>query len=91
MENWDERCQDIRYVGDLIEAVVRRCFSKQVFLKMLLYSLEKTCVGGDILTQVFSCEYFEIFKNSFFYRTPLVLLKEQYDPHEKAPNALTFI
>ena len=28
MENWDERCQDIRYVGDLIEAVVRRCFSK---------------------------------------------------------------
>ena len=91
MENWDEGCQDMRYVGDLIEAVVRRCFSKQVFLTMLLYSQEKTCVGGEILTQVFSCEYFEIFKNSFFYRTPLVLLKEEYNPHEKAPNVLTFI
>ena len=24
------------------------------------------------LTQVFSCEFFEIFKNTFFYRIPLV-------------------
>ena len=23
-------------------------------------------------TQVFSCEYFEIFRNSLFYKTPLV-------------------
>ena len=27
-------------------------------------------------TQVFSCEYCEIFKNSFFYRTPLVAASE---------------
>ena len=27
-------------------------------------------------TQVFSCEYSEIFKNSYFYRRPLVLASE---------------
>ena len=28
-------------------------------------------------TQVFSCEYCEIFKNSFFYRTPSVAVSDQ--------------
>ena len=28
---------------------------------------------ADTPTQVFSCEYCEIFKNSFFYRTPPVV------------------
>ena len=29
-------------------------------------------VNNKSLTQVFSCEYYEIFSNSFFYRTPPV-------------------
>ena len=43
-----------------------------MFLKISQYSQEKTCVGGpQTATQVFFCEYCEIFKNSIFYRTPL--------------------
>ena len=29
-------------------------------------------IKKEIPTQVFSCEFCEIFKNTFFYRTPLV-------------------
>ena len=51
------------------EAAVRRCSLKQVFLEI------SQCFGAlkayifikkEIQTQVFSCEYCEIFKNSFF-------------------------
>ena len=66
------------------EAVVCRCSSKQVFLKVLQTSQESTHVGGSFQknlqaqglqlyitakktsTQVFSCEVYEIFKNTFF-------------------------
>ena len=41
----------------LTEAAVRRCFSKQKFLKISYYSQENTCVGALI----------GIFKNSFFH------------------------
>ena len=33
-------------------------------------------------TQVFSCEYCQIFKNSFFYRTPPVAASVSYKRHE---------
>ena len=33
--------------------------------------LRPATLPKKIPTQVFSCEYYEIFKNSFFYRTPL--------------------
>ena len=62
------------------EAAVRRCSSKCL--------QENTCVGFSFLikfqalclqyysretpTQVFSCEYCKIFKNSFFHRTSLM-------------------
>ena len=65
----------------LSEAAVCRCSSKQVFLKISQCSQKisvfeslfnkagtlKTCVfiKKEIPTQVFSCEYCEIFKNSF--------------------------
>ena len=29
-------------------------------------------VKKETLTQVFSCEFYEIYKNTFYYRTPLV-------------------
>ena len=35
-------------------------------------------VLNQTLTQVFSCEYCKIFKNSFFYRTPLVTASNFY-------------
>ena len=34
-------------------------------------SQENTCVGvAETPTKAFSCEFYEIFKNTFFYRTP---------------------
>ena len=29
-------------------------------------------IKKETLTQVFSCEFYEIYKNTFYYRTPLV-------------------
>ena len=53
-------------------------FFKIVVFKNFQISQEKTCVGvffmPEIATQVLSCEIGETFKNTFFYRTPLVAL-----------------
>ena len=42
-----------------LQAVVRRCSSKQVFLKISQISQETP-------THAFSCEIYEIFENTFF-------------------------
>ena len=49
-------------------AVAQTCSVKKVFLEISQTS------------QVFSCEFCEIFKNTFFYGTPLVaaIIKEKY-------------
>ena len=69
------------------KAVVRRCSTKYVFLKISQNLQENTCVGvffnkvvrkafnfikKEIPTQVFSCEYCEVFKKTYFHWTPLV-------------------
>ena len=68
------------------EAVVQRCSVKKVFLEISQNSRENTCarvsfllkllacnfIKKETLAKVFSCEFYEIFKSSFFYRTPLV-------------------
>ena len=56
------------------EAVVRRCFVKQVFLEILRSSQAQACnfIKKESLAQMFSCEFCEISKNTFFYRTPPV-------------------
>ena len=58
------------------EAAVRRYSSKQVFLKISQYSQENN-EKKETPIQVFSCEFYEIFKNTFFliehlHRTPSV-------------------
>ena len=55
------------------EAVVWRCSVKKVFLEISLNS-QKACnfIKKETLAQVLSCEFCEIFKNSFFCRTSLV-------------------
>ena len=71
-----------------IEAVIQRCSVKKVFLKISQNSQENTCarasflikllaeacnfIKKEALAQVFSCEFCEIFKNTYFYRTPPV-------------------
>ena len=37
----------------------------------MLQDFQSASDHWDLLTQVFSCEILEIFKNSFLYRTPL--------------------
>ena len=64
----------------LAEAAVCRCSSKKMLLKFrnihrkthVLESIfnKETLLEKD--SQVFSCEYYEVFKNTFFYRTPPV-------------------
>ena len=69
----------------LSEAVVRRCSSKQVLLKISQCSQKtpvfeslfnkagalKACIfiKKEIPTQVFTCEYCQIFENSFLWNT----------------------
>ena len=63
-----------------LRAVIRKCSSKQVFLKTfsnftgkhLYWSLFLIKVQALRLTQMLSCEICEIFKNTIFYRTPPV-------------------
>ena len=67
-------------------AVVQRCSFKKVFLEISQNSRENTSarvsfliklqaynfIKKETLAQVFSCEFCEISKNIFLYRTPLV-------------------
>ena len=71
-----------------IEAVAKRCSVKIVFLEISQNSQENTCarvsfiiklqasacnfIKKETLAQVFSCEFCEISKNTFSYRTPPV-------------------
>ena len=54
------------------EAVAQRCSVKKVFLEISQNSQENTCNfnNKETLTQVFSCEFCEIYKNTFCYRIP---------------------
>ena len=67
------------------EAVVRRCSVKKVFLEISQNSQENACfrdsfliklqanfIKKEPLAQVFSCKFYEISRNTFFYRTSLV-------------------
>ena len=62
------------------ESAARRCSEKTVFLKISQDSQENTCTGVSFyiklqaFSQVFSCEFCEIFKNTFFHKTPPVWL-----------------
>ena len=51
-----------------IEAVARRCSVKKEFLEISQNSLKNTCT----LQKKFSCEFCEISKNTFLFRTPPV-------------------
>ena len=70
---------------EITETVVRRCSVKKVFLEISQNSQESTCTRVCLLiklqtwpstvadlAQVISCEFCEISKSTFFYRTPQV-------------------
>ena len=64
-----------------IEAVIQMYSVKSLLLKILQNSQKHPCARASFLiklqlkrhsAQIFSCEYFKSFKNTFFYRTPPV-------------------
>ena len=62
-----------------------KCSVKKVFLEISQNSQENSCarvvcnfIKKETLARVFSCEFFEISKNTFFYRTPLVAAPVYY-------------
>ena len=75
------------------KAVVRRCSVKKVFLEISQNSQENTCardsffnkvpdlrpafIKKESLPQVFSCEFCEISKNTYFNRTPPLAVSEE--------------
>ena len=84
-------------------------FLKKMFLEISQNSQESTCarvsfliklqveacnlIKKETLAQVFSCEFWEISKNTFFHRTPLVAAskKVQNDsPYQKTPEIAWF-
>ena len=78
------------------EAVARRCSVKKVFLKISQNLQENTfarvsfLIKIQALVQVISCEFCEISKNTFFYRTPPVAtsddcLQEFFLPQKLPP------
>ena len=54
------------------EAVVRRCSKKGVLRNFSNRPQACNFIKKDSLAQVFSCQFFEISKNTFFYRIPPV-------------------
>ena len=79
--DWYRYYRDLRHerVKIWLEAVIRRCFVKRTFLKISQNLQEKTYTGAwfyglqtsnfikkESSIQVFSCEFWEIFKNNYF-------------------------
>ena len=54
------------------EAVVQRCSVKKAFLEISQNSQENTCARVSFLRKLFSCEFCEISKNTYFHKAPLV-------------------
>ena len=48
-----------------------------IFLNKVTGLRLATLLKKETLTQMFSCAFCEIFKNAFFYRTPLVAASEE--------------
>ena len=63
----------------ITEAVSQRCFVKKVFLEISQNS------------QVFPCEFFKIFRNTIFYRTPLlatsVIIRDKFSQNTQRSDS----
>ena len=85
---WKLLLMEMRFQID--QAVVRRCSVKKMFLEILHISLEnisarvslqsQACnfIKKESLAQLFSCEFCEISRNTFFNRTPPVDASENW-------------
>ena len=71
----------------LTKVAARRCSVKKLFLEISQNSQESACarvsflkknnfIKKETLAQLFSCEFCKISKNTFSYRTPLVVASD---------------
>ena len=77
-----EKIKNYRIIKSNSEAVVQKCAVKKMFLKISQNSQGNSCARVSFfrpttllkrtLAQLFYCEFCEIFKNTFFNRTPWV-------------------
>ena len=89
------------FQGTIFRCSHRRCSLKKVFLKFrkihrktsVPESLFKTVAGlrsffikKGHLAEVFSCEFCEIFKNTFFHKTPTVAVSYDHAHIGRFPN-----
>ena len=86
-QGWQKRAVMHKFECHLLiftsETVVRRCSVKKVFLEISQNPQENACatcnfIIKEALAQVFSREYCEISKNTFYYRTSLVAASVTY-------------
>ena len=63
------------FIMSVMSSLIQRCYIQKVFWRIFKNSEESTLACNFIkkgtLAQVFSCEFCEISKNTFSYRTPL--------------------
>ena len=78
--------KNVNYLFRSSEAVAQICSVKKVFLNISQNSKENTCARvsfliksqAKTLAQVFACEFCEISRNTFSYRTPPVAAFDYY-------------
>ena len=87
---FEEELLYVNIISVQTEEVVQKCFVKksvlkrktpvpESFFKIKLQTSACNFIKKETLALMFFCEFCEIFKNTFFYRTPLVaasLLKQ---------------
>ena len=72
------------------EAVTERCSAKQVFLKTSQNLQNCNFIKKETLAQVFSCEFCDISKNTFSYRTtPVATSEKQKEESRKVSEHVT--
>ena len=80
---FEEELLYVNIISVQTEEVVQRCFVKksvlkrktpvpESFFKIKLQTSACNFIKKETLALMFFCEFCEIFKNTFFYRTPLV-------------------
>ena len=57
-------------------------FTGKHLCQSLFFNKVAGFIKKETLAQVFSCEFYEISKNTFFYRTSPVAAPKQDDPHQ---------
>ena len=64
-----------------------------LFLNKVAGLRPKACnfLKKETLAQVLSCECYEVFKNTYFYRTPLVAASEKLISEKKIAIAYSFV